>query len=103
MRLCRSRFLLRIEDMTPNMTVDDLHHQTAQRASACRDGLQNREAIAVVVVFQLALDSADLAPDLLDPQDQLLAVAHCVSHCGTIPWGGIVEAVKLTAEKERER
>ena len=98
MRLCRSRFLLRIEDVAPNMTVDDLRHQAAQCASARSDRLQNREAIAIFVLFKPSLNSVDLAPDLLYPQDQLFAVAHCVSHCGTIPWGGIVQTANCHGE-----
>ena len=90
LRLCGRRFLFRIEDVAANMAVDDLDHQAVQRSSARGDGLQNREAIVVVILFELALNPLDLAADLLDPEDQLLAVAHGVSHVSEIPWGGIL-------------
>lgn len=67
--------------MVSNVAVDQLGHQSAQRAA--HRGRLLQDGVAVIALGNGSLDSVDLTSDAAHPGEKLLAaVVGDVGHCG---------------------
>lgn len=78
MRLFRLGARARVDYVEPDVILEDLSHQTVDRASARYDGMEY--AFALGLLLQQTLDSSDLASDAAHPVEQLGLVPHGVDH-----------------------
>src|SRR5208337_743483 len=90
----RVRMPVGVDEMRPNVILDDFGHQTGH--CAARTGDQVHHLFATRLAVELALNCFDLAPDAAHPRQQLVFLANRMSHTPLITYPPTLYESKMT-------